>query len=305
MKKFAVAAVAALAVSTGSALAADIPVKAAPMAAPPPPPWDVAFGGAIASDYVWRGITQSAHDPSVASYFEPRYNISKDAQLYVGLGGASIKFPNKAAAEIDIYGGIRPTFGPLALDFGVWYYWYPGGDSLYNADWSTTLVPALSNASFVEGYAKANYTVNDMVAVGANFYYTPSYLNTGADGFYYSGTIKFTAPASWFPNGVGGYASAEVGRQELGTTKVDGFVYTAPVDLASYTTWNVGIGWTWKVFTLDLRYVDTDLSKEDCGTITGDPHGTLNAAGFVESDWCGARFVARLSADLTVNDNLK
>ena len=126
MKKITLAAVAALALSAAPTFAADMPVKAAPAAAAPPA-WDIAFGSAIASDYVWRGITQSNHKPSVAAYFEPRYNVNKDMQLYAGLGGASIDFPNRAAAEIDIYAGFRPTFGKFAFDFGIWYYWYPDG----------------------------------------------------------------------------------------------------------------------------------------------------------------------------------
>ena len=36
------------------------------------------------SDYVFRGVTQSNHKPSVTAYFEPRYNVTKDLQLYVG-----------------------------------------------------------------------------------------------------------------------------------------------------------------------------------------------------------------------------
>jgi uncharacterized protein (TIGR02001 family) len=97
-------------------------MKVAAAAAPPAPPnpWDVAFGGGITSDYIFRGITQSNHKPSVAAYFEPRYNVTKDLQYYVGIAGESISFPNRAAAEVDIFGGVRPTFGPLALDFGVW-----------------------------------------------------------------------------------------------------------------------------------------------------------------------------------------
>jgi Bacterial protein of unknown function (Gcw_chp) len=75
----------------------------------------------------FRGITQSAHKPSVAAYFEPRYNISKDLQLYAGVAGESIAFPNRAAMELDVYGGIRPTFDKLALVFGYWFYGYPGG----------------------------------------------------------------------------------------------------------------------------------------------------------------------------------
>src|SRR5205807_1817708 len=85
------------------------------------------FGGAVMNDYVFRGVTQSNHQPSVTAYFEPRYNINKDLQLYVGVSSESISFANRAAAEVDIYGGIRPTFGAFALDFGVWGYLYPGG----------------------------------------------------------------------------------------------------------------------------------------------------------------------------------
>ncbi len=129
MKKVVLSVVAALAFSAAPAFAADMPVKAvkapAPVAAPSP--WDIAFGAAVMNDYVFRGITQSNHKFSVAAYFEPRFNITKDIQLYAGISGESIKFPNDANAEIDFYGGVRPTFGPLALDFGFWYYYYPGG----------------------------------------------------------------------------------------------------------------------------------------------------------------------------------
>lgn len=297
MKKTILTALVTTAISVTAAHAADLGkmvTKAPP--APVVSPWDVAFGAAVMSDYMWRGISQSAHNPSVAAYFEPRYNVNPNLQLYVGISGESIKFPNKAAAEIDFYGGIRPTFGPVAFDFGVWYYWYPGGDNRYlNDDGSITL--AIKNASFVEGYAKVTWTVNDYVTLGANLNYTPSYLNTGADGTYYSGTVKFTAPASLLPSGIGAYVSGEVGRQELGTTKADGWAYPVEVDLPSYTTWNAGIGFTYKAFTLDLRYSDTDLSKSQCYVITGDPAGPPTN----ESKWCGSTFIAKLSVDTALS----
>src|SRR5260370_9772065 len=108
-----------LAVTGGSAFAAEMPVKA--VRPPPPPPfepWDFAFGSALMNDYIFRGITQSNHKPSVAAYFEPRYNINKDVQLYIGAAGESISFPNRAAAEIDIYGGIHPTLRTCHFHFG-------------------------------------------------------------------------------------------------------------------------------------------------------------------------------------------
>ena len=300
MKKVVLSVVAALAVSAAApAFAADMPVKAAPAPVVAPSPWDIAFGSAIMTDYMWRGYTQSDHKPSVAAYFEPRFNINPNLQLYAGLSGESIKFANDAAAEIDFYGGIRPTLGPVAFDIGFWYYYYPGGESAYVTD-NMGILGAISDASFYEVYGKAAWTVNDFVTVGGNIYYTPSYLNTGAPGTYASGTLKLTAPGTWLPGGIGAYASGEFGRQWLGTTDLVPGVFVPATDLPDYNTWNVGIGFTWKVFTLDLRYSDTDLSKSDCFVITGDPHATLNSSGFGESNWCGATFIAKLSADLTL-----
>ena len=126
MKRVALSLVLAGRLAATSAMAADMATKAPPAAAPPPSPWDVAITAALMTDYNFRGITQSAHNPSTQAGFEPRYNFNSTWQGYVGISGESIDFPNHAAAEIDFYGGIRPTFDKLALDFGFWYYWYPG-----------------------------------------------------------------------------------------------------------------------------------------------------------------------------------
>jgi hypothetical protein len=329
MKKLTIAAFAAFALTTGAS-AADLPVKAKPIVAPDPPAWDLAFGSAIASDYIFRGVTQSNHKPSVAAYFEPRYNFTKDLQGYVGLGGASIDFPNRAAGEVDIYGGIRPTFDKLAFDFGGWYYWYPGGQCFNVAPFCnpTGAIPVpgplpnlnviKKDLSFWEAYGKVNYTFNDNFGVGAYVYYSPSVLNSGARGVFFGGTAKYTWAA--FANGVQPYISGEVGHWDLGTTDsfygctiALGCLANNPngIPLPSYTTWNIGVGWTWKVFTVDLRYIDTDLNKANCNAFTGDhtaapgPGGVNAINGGNLSNWCGATFVARLSADLTINSNLK
>src|SRR5262249_16802841 len=96
-KTFATALVAAV-FSTGAGYAADLPVKAkaAPAPAPAASPWDIAFGAWVASDYNFRGVTQSAHQPAVGTYIEPRYNFTDTLQGYIGIGGESIDFPNHA-----------------------------------------------------------------------------------------------------------------------------------------------------------------------------------------------------------------
>jgi Bacterial protein of unknown function (Gcw_chp) len=320
-----IAITAALLAMSGSALAADLPVKAAK----PPAfdPWDIAFGAAVMNDYVFRGITQSNHQPSVAAYFEPRYNVNKDVQLYIGTSAESISFANHAAAEVDIYGGVRPTFGAVALDFGLWGYLYPGGQCQEGLPGGVAVCPPGSplaqapnfvqikqNLSFYEGFAKINWTVNDSFALGANEYYSPNFLNSGAWGDYASVTAKATAPSKWFgASGIGAYLSAEVGRQWFGTTDAFYRITAAPVGIPypSYDTWNIGIAFTYKVFTLDLRYSDTNLSKGDCAALTSAFNANIpgnltaiNPNGF-GSNWCGATGIVKLSADLTAMTNLK
>jgi uncharacterized protein (TIGR02001 family) len=330
MKKLACAVALALGCSTVSGLAADLDkklVKAPPMVVSP---WDIAFGAAIMSDYNFRGITQSNHKPSVAAYFEPRYNFNDSLQAYLGLSGESISFPNRAAAEIDFYGGIRPTFGKLALDFGYWYYWYPGGQCFNDpAIFGADCLGALPNGnvikkdlSFWEIYGKATYTFNDQFSFGGSVYWSPSVLNSGADGTWVAGTAKYILPTV-LPNGIGWFVSADVGHWFLGSS--DGF-YCVPggnglfpagctglgiggVNYKSYTAWDVGVAFTWKQFTLDLRYYDTDLNKGDCNAFTSDhtASGVFSTAinpGSPASNWCSATFIAKLSVDLT-KDNLK
>jgi hypothetical protein len=312
MKQAGLSVVALVALGLGSASAADLGkvYTKAPPPVPAVPVWDVAFGAAVTNNYVFRGISQSNRNASASAYFEPRYNITPDVQLYVGVAGNSISFTNRAAAEIDVYGGIRPTFGALALDIGVWGYLYPGGQCIDYMAGGGVVCPLGSNAlvngnamkkdvSFYEVYGKATYTFNDMFALGGAVFYSPNFLNFGFDSTYAALNAKFTAPGSLFgASGVGAYLSGEYGHQWLGTT--DAFYLNTA--LPDYNTWNVGVGFTYKVFTLDLRYSDTDLSREACNAITSDFTAALNpATGTVQSKWCGASFIAKLSADVTLS----
>lgn len=334
MKKLFLMAVAFVALAT-PAMSADLKmVKKAPEKAPEYPQWDAAFGAVLTSDYNFRGITQSNHKPAVIAYFEQRYNPWKDLQFYAGAGAASISFPNRAAAEVDFYAGVRPTFGPVTFDFGAWYYWYPGGqcfnaaqgaDCATNADPITLGLPVngnviKSNLSFWEIYAKAAYTINEQFTIGGAAYYSPSVLNPGADGTFVVANIKYTAPSSALPNGFGFYASAEIGHWYLGTS--DSFYCTGAggpcinpypngIPYKSYTTWNAGIGFTKSVFTLDLRYYDTNLSDGDCNAFTSDQTARftgsftpINIGGF-GSNWCGSSFIVSGKFDLTALANLK
>jgi hypothetical protein len=340
MKKVAFSLALAVSLASTAAMAADMAVKAPPKPAEAPNPWDLVVTAALMNDYNFRGISQSNHKPSTQAGFELRYNTSPTLQWYGGVSGEIISFPNDAAAEIDFYGGVRPTFDKLALDFGAWYYWYPGGNCFGVAGGGPGgcaiggggvptppfAVPnpnaqplggnvALKNVSFYEIYGKATYTFNDNWAAGIQEWYSPSVLNSGAWGWFTTGNVTWTAPSNMFQNGLGMYISGDLGYWDLGTSNV---FYAAPpafpggVKYTSYTTWDVGVGFTYKVLTLDLRYYDTNLTKAQCNVFTSAQNATFSTSnitaqnpGGLGTNWCSAAFVAKLSASVDFASNLK
>ena len=95
-------------------------------------------------------------------------------------------------------------------------------------------------------------------------------------------SVSFTGGAgySWFGNQ----------SQELGG-----------LPLPAYLNWQAGVTFTRKIFNLDLRYYDTNLSKENCFVFTGDPNArpggsvdpVTNPEGLT-SRWCSATFVTKV-----------
>jgi hypothetical protein len=255
-------------------------------------PWDIALGAALMSDFNFRGLSASDHRPAVSAYFEPRYDFSDSLQAYVQIAPYSITLPNHAAAALEMYAGVRPTFDRLSLDFALWEHWLPGGRCFNNEAPGGLCIPQLTvlyvnsvpaDISYLEALAKATYYVDKQLSFGGRVTWTPSVLNSGAEATYVAGWAKYILPKTFLPDGFGWFISAEAGHW---------FRDRSPYP--SYTNWNAGLAFTWKQFTLDLRYSDTD--KRDCDqAVTADVHN---------SNRCGASFVAKLQVDLT-KKNLK
>jgi uncharacterized protein (TIGR02001 family) len=283
IKTLASAAFAAALIATPAA-AADLMVKAPPAVAPAPASmWYIAFGALIQSDYNFRGISQSDRGPSVGAYFEPRFKLMPNLEVYLGVGGLSVKLPTTPTAEIDFYGGLRATVGQFSADIGAIYYYYPK-ETIFGTAIGT-------DTDFWEVYGKFGFTFNDYFAVGASIFHSPDWLKTGASGTYVSGTAKVTAPGGMIAPDVGMYVSGEFGHYFFGTPSPGFAVF-------DYNYWNVGGGFTYKAFTLDLRYHDTDLTRAECQAMTGDPWA---AAAGTNSRWCSSAFIAKLSVDTTLS----
>lgn len=278
-----IAAMAGAAFLTGSAVqAADpLPSPPAPAAVATPVLFDLVFGAKLLSDYNFRGISQTDLRPAVQGYAELQV---WDNFFYAGVFGSNVKLPTNPDAEVDITAGIRPKFGPFTFDFGVIRYVYPnegGLDVLGNPF-------IVDNTDYTELVGKVSYTYATSLTLGANVFHAWDYLHTGASGTYASATAKYALP---FLEGLA--VSGELGRYFLGRTSFN----LGAIELEDYTYWNVGVAYTYKIFTVDVRYHDTDLSKADCFIISGDPSGFFNGG---RSNWCGPAIVASVSADTTL-----
>ena len=68
-------------------------------------------GAALMTDYIYRGISYSAHQPSVGTYVDAQYGW-----LYAYTNFNSVKFSTSPAVEVTMATGIRPTLGPFDFD---------------------------------------------------------------------------------------------------------------------------------------------------------------------------------------------
>lgn len=190
-KSVVLAAAATIGMASG-AYAADAEVTQEEIASK----FDVAFGVAVTSQYMARGIPQS-DGVAIQGYVEPSYGW-----LYAGVWasnvGPTIASTAPATLEVDLYGGIRPTFGNATIDLGYAHYFYNNGV-----------------ASAGEFYLKPSYDFTDWFSAGAQIFYSVtanafSYgeINaaftlpydfgvSGAVGTDFAGNVNWNAGASW------------------------------------------------------------------------------------------------------------
>jgi uncharacterized protein (TIGR02001 family) len=249
---------------------------------------EVTLQAGIASDYIYRGTTLSDRQPAVGAAIEFAF-----AQFYAGATAASVKLPTQPAMEGTLSAGVRPKLGNVEFDFGATYFFYPGE------------MPGgpTNGIEYWEAAARAESNLAERLRVGALYAYSPNVSNTGAWSHYLAAGAGIDASSPRLPDlGItitGGAGYSWFGNQ---SDVLGGFA------LPAYLNWQAGVTFTYKRVNLDLRYHDTNLSREDCFVFTGDPNA--QAGGRVDpvtnpdgltSRWCGAAFVGRVWVELGTN----
>jgi len=206
---------------------------------------------ALASEYVFRGYSQTAEGPAIQGGFDATCGI-----LYAGVWASNLDWGGTAGEdvaniEIDYYVGIKPVTGKITWDLGIIYYTYPS---------SADFVAGRDN-NYVEIKVGGSAEVWKDGTFGVTVFYSPEYqYETGAVW-----TVE-TSFAQVLPK-VGMFTptfSALVGYQKGDDVLYNGLFGNGD---DSYVYWNVGLtlGFHEK-FSLDLRYWDTNLEDNVGGS---------------------------------------
>jgi uncharacterized protein (TIGR02001 family) len=245
----------------------------------PPPAITVGGSATIASDYRFRGVSQSDREMAV----QGGITIAHESGLYVGTWASNLAGWGTfggANMELDLIGGYKARLADNAtLDVGLTWYMYPGGaDKTDFAEPYAKLTGTAGRATLTAGvaYAPKQQAIGKWYDTGASaaagVYTHPGdkddNLYVWGDGAVAVAGTPFTAKAhvghSWGQDGLGPNATA-----------------VAPT--GAYWDWSLGADATWRSLTFNVSYVDTDISAREAAylrpSFSKGQDGTGNIAG--------------------------
>lgn len=201
----------------------------------PANPWVGSVG--VASDYLFRGLSQTDRAPAVQAGVE----YDQASGWYLGGWGSNVSWLSDASAsaapisssvEFDLYGGRRGGFGgDWSYDVGVYRYQYPG--------------------RYPSGFTSPNTTEAYAALAWKNVSLKYSHAFTNLFGYADSEHSSY-ADLSWNPEFAPGWLlNAHVGHQQV-----------EHVPGASYSDWKLGVTRNFAgSWSAALTYCDTDASR--------------------------------------------
>ncbi|HEY0926242.1 TorF family putative porin [Brevundimonas sp.] len=211
-------------VFASAAMAAITLAAAAPAEAQDDVNWSFSVTGA--TDYVWRGVSQTDRNP--AAFVTGQATFANG--FYVGAGAENVDFNEGTDAEYDVWAGWSGKVSDtLTLDVGAVRYGYIGAPD--GTDYDTVELKAALTAAV------------GRATVTGSIYATDDFFGTDESAVYYEVAASTPVTAKWTVGGA-------VARQTVAASSGD------------YTTWNLGATYalTPKA-SFDLRYHDTDAHE--------------------------------------------
>jgi uncharacterized protein (TIGR02001 family) len=184
------------------------------------PPVKLAFTVTGATDYLFRGVSQTENDPAIFGAARASYD-----NFYLGVGVENVNFHNSTNAEYDLSAGWTPIVYGFRLDLGVIRYGYIDEPS------HTEIATTEAKAVVLHDFGPAT------LAVAA--FYAGNFFGSGHPATYLEGRGSYRISRKLTLSGAGGHQTVDSGKD--------------------HWTWNGGVTYAFaKAVGLDLRYTDTD-----------------------------------------------
>jgi uncharacterized protein (TIGR02001 family) len=235
----------------------------------PPEPITISGSATVASDYRFRGVSQT--DKNVA--VQGGITVAHESGVYIGTWGSNLAGWGTfggANLELDLIAGYKHSFGDATVDAGVTWYTYPGG---------------FDETDVVEFYGKVSGTAGP-ATLTAGVFYAPkqtslSYVTASAtplipgdgrkeDNIYLSGDAAAGVPNT--PVTLKAHIGYSDGNPGLGPNG------TSMAPTGKYWDWLLGADFAYKNLTLGVAYVDTDLSNSEVAYLQPNFSKTTNGS---------------------------
>jgi uncharacterized protein (TIGR02001 family) len=195
---------------------------------------DISANVSLASDYIWRGVSQTNEKAAISGGFDYSHDLSDSMSLYVGTWSSNVDptffgGSHSPSTELDLYTGLSGSAGDFTYDAGWLRYFYPGGSSNATTEWK------------IGGGWKW---------FGATYYYSRDWFGTHNDSSRIEGSFDYDLP----------YDIAL--SASIGNNYGDG---TDAIFNDSYVDWKLGVSKTMLGVDWGLAYTDTNVDKSDCG----------------------------------------
>lgn len=224
------ATVGIVALSSASGAAEDSPTHEQP----------ILFSAAVSalSDYIARGISQTAGDPAAQGWVQMTGRASEQwPKLYAGVWASTIDFP-ESDVETDLYAGVRDTLAGVDWDLVVIRYLYPDADS--EARYQFTEV----GGSFAVQILSARTQIGTL--------YSPQNWGGSGKSFWSFANLRI-------PFDIAGHNWTVVGQVARRVIELnDRF------GVPDYRTYSLGLETEYVDLAFALFYSDTNLSSEVC-----------------------------------------
>lgn len=191
--------------------------------------FSLSANAAIVSEYRFRGLSLSDHDPAIQGGFD----LEHESGFYIGTWGSSIEPVGGSEFEFDIYAGYASEIEGISTDIGLLAYTYPGSSGTY----------------YVELYGSVGGTVQDTVdwTLGAAFVWDQENVGNKDNIYLY---LDLSMPIAKTPLSLAGHVAYE--DVAFGDKKWD---------------WSLGLTHAFDRFELSVSYVDTTVEGIGKGAI--------------------------------------